>query len=151
QFMNNYANLYVRDALMRVNGVGDVMAFGQPFSMRVWLDADKLANLNLTPADVNAAIQEQNLRMPRGSGGARPQQSDHVFESPVLPAGDLDTEEELKQLVVKPKTGGSLASPAHTARVELGQSAYTSTSTVNGRPASSMMINQMPGSNAVQT
>src|SRR5690606_6244525 len=62
-FLTNYVNLYVRDALMRVSGVGDVTAFGQPFAMRVWLDADKMANLNLTPADVNAAIQEQNMRM----------------------------------------------------------------------------------------
>src|SRR3546814_14714732 len=94
--MNIYANLYVRDALMRVNGVGDVMAFGQPFSMRVWLDADKLANLNLTPADINAAIQEQNIRMPGGSVGSRPQQSDQVFEFTVILAGDLAPEEDRK-------------------------------------------------------
>ncbi len=151
QFMNNYANLYVRDALMRVNGVGDVMAFGQPFSMRVWLDADKLANLNLTPADISAAIQEQNLRMPGGSVGARPQQSDQVFEFPVILDGDLDTEEQFKQIVVKTNADGSLVYLDDVARVELGQFAYTITSTVNGRTASGMMINQMPGSNAVQT
>src|SRR5690606_14851025 len=151
QFMNNYANLYVRDALMRVNGVGDVMAFGQPFSMRVWLDADRLANLNLTPADINAAIQEQNLRMPGGSVGARPQQSDQVFEFPVILDGDLDTEEQFKQIVVKTNTDGSLVYLDDVARVELGQFAYNITSTVNGKEASGMIINQMPGSNAVQT
>src|SRR5690606_41751019 len=70
----NYASLYVKEALMRVNGVGDVTAFGQPFSMRVWLDANKLANLNMTPADVSVAIAEQNIRIPGGSVGGRPQE-----------------------------------------------------------------------------
>ena len=66
-FLANYINLYLKDALLRVNGVGDVRAFGQPFAMRVWLDANKLANLDLAPSDVNAAIIEQNSRMPGGS------------------------------------------------------------------------------------
>src|SRR5690606_35620111 len=73
KFLANYADLYLKDAIMRVKGVGDVMAFGQPFSMRVWLDANKLANLGLTPEAVNNAIREQNSRMPGGSVGGRPQ------------------------------------------------------------------------------
>src|SRR5690606_32995938 len=88
-FLANYNNLYVKDALLRVKGVGDVTAFGQPFSMRVWLDANKLANLSMTPADVSAAIAEQNSRIPGGSVGGRPQESSTVFEYPVITDSDL--------------------------------------------------------------
>ncbi|MGY0037698.1 efflux RND transporter permease subunit [Pedobacter sp. NJ-S-72] len=67
KFISNYVNLYVKDALLRIKGVGDVQVFSQPFSMRVWLDAGKLARLGLTPAQVSAAIAEQNTRAPGGS------------------------------------------------------------------------------------
>src|SRR5690606_18077195 len=93
KFLSNYIQIYVKDALLRVAGVGDVQAFGQPFSMRVWLDADKLSRLSLTPADVSAAIQEQNLRIPGGSVGAKPQSSSQAFEFNVILDGDLITPE----------------------------------------------------------
>ncbi|WP_353128736.1 efflux RND transporter permease subunit [Parapedobacter pyrenivorans] len=151
KFLANYANLYVRDALMRVKGVGDVMAFGQPFAMRVWLDATKLSNLGLTPADVNAAIQEQNIRMPGGSVGARPQVETQVFEYPVILDGDLDQEEQFEHIIVKTNADGSLVYLKDVARVELGEFGYAITNKVNGLVASGMMINQMPGGNAVET
>lgn len=151
KFLANYANLYVRDALMRVKGVGDVMAFGQPFSMRIWLDATKLSNLGLTPADVNAAIQEQNIRMPGGSVGARPQVETQVFEYPVILDGDLNQEEQFEQIIVKTNADGSLVYLKDVARVELGEFGYAITNKVNGLVASGMMINQMPGGNAVET
>ncbi|WP_257656611.1 efflux RND transporter permease subunit [Parapedobacter lycopersici] len=151
KFLANYANLYVRDALMRVSGVGDVMAFGQPFSMRVWLDATKLSNLGLTPADVNTAIQEQNIRIPGGSVGARPQFNTQVFEYPVILDGDLNQEEQFEQIIVKTNADGSLVYLKDVARVELGEFAYSITNKVNGLISSGMMINQMPGGNAVET
>jgi len=151
KFLANYANLYVKDALMRVNGVGDVMAFGQPFSMRVWLDATKLSNLGLTPADVNAAIQEQNIRIPGGSVGARPQVNTQVFEYPVILDGDLNEEEQFEQIIVKTNADGSIVYLKDVARVELGEFAYSITNKLNGLTASGMMVNQMPGGNAVET
>ncbi|PRY53575.1 HAE1 family hydrophobic/amphiphilic exporter-1 [Arcticibacter pallidicorallinus] len=151
KFMSNYVNLYLRDAIMRVDGVGDVQAFGQPFSMRVWLDAGKLAQLNLTPADVSAAIQEQNVRVPGGSVGGPPQQSSQVFEFPVILDGDLDTEEEFENIVIKTGAEGSIVYLKDVARVELGEFSYATRSMVNGKTASMMAINQMPGGNAVQT
>ncbi|PPL04695.1 efflux RND transporter permease subunit [Parapedobacter indicus] len=151
KFLANYANLYVRDALMRVNGVGDVMAFGQPFSMRVWLDATKLSNLGLTPADVNVAIQEQNIRIPGGSVGARPQVNTQVFEYPVILDGDLNEEEQFEQIIVKTNADGSLVYLKDVARVELGEFAYSISTKLNGLTASGMMVNQMPGGNAVAT
>lgn len=151
KFMSNYVNLYLRDAIMRVDGVGDVQAFGQPFSMRVWLDAGKLAQLNLTPADVSAAIQEQNVRVPGGSVGGPPQQSSQVFEFPVILDGDLDTEEEFENIVIKTGAEGSIVYLKDVARVELGEFSYATRSMVNGKTASMMAISQMPGGNAVQT
>ncbi|MBK1441473.1 multidrug efflux RND transporter permease subunit [Parapedobacter sp. ISTM3] len=151
KFLANYANLYVRDALMRVKGVGDVMAFGQPFSMRVWLDATKLSNLGLTPADVNAAIQEQNIRMPGGAVGSRPQVNTQVFEYNVILDSDLNLEEQFEQIIVKTNADGSIVYLRDVARVELGEFAYSITNKLNGLTASGMMVNQMPGGNAVET
>ncbi len=151
KFLANYANLYVRDALMRVKGVGDVNSFGQPFSMRVWLDANKLANLNMTPADVSAAINEQNIRIPGGSVGGNPQESSTVFEYPVITDSDLSDVEDFENIVVKTNRDGSIVLLKDVARVELGQFNYGTSTTVNGMISTGMMINQTPGGNAVET
>ncbi len=150
-FLANYANLYVRDAILRVKGVGDVMAFGQPFSMRVWLDANKLSNIGLTPADVSSAIQEQNSRVPGGSVGGRPQSSSQVFEYSIVTDSDLSTVQDFEDIVVKTNIDGSIVSLRDVARVELGQFMYTTSTMVNGVTSTGMMVNQMPGGNAVET
>ncbi|TCC97882.1 efflux RND transporter permease subunit [Pedobacter hiemivivus] len=151
KFISNYINLYVKDALLRVQGVGDVQAFGQPFSMRIWLDANKLANYGLTPANVSAAVQEQNVRVPGGSVGAPPQRNNQTFEFSVLLDGDLNTEEQFKNIVIKTGQDGSVVFLKDVARIELGAFSYAINSKVNGKVASLMMINQTPGGNAVQT
>src|SRR5690606_26094876 len=151
KFLANYANLYVRDALMRVKGVGDVNSFGQPFSMRVWLDANKLANLNMTPADISAAINEQNIRIPGGSVGGNPQESTTVFEYPVITDSDLSEVEDFENIVVKTNQDGSIVLLKDVARVELGQFNYGTSTKVNGMTSTGMMINQTPGGNAVET
>lgn len=151
KFISNYVNIYVKDALLRVPGVGDVQAFGQPFSMRIWLDANKLARLNLTPADVSAAIQEQNSRIPGGSVGGPPQNNNQVFEFSVVLDGDLNTKEQFEQIIVKSGEDGSPVYLKDVARVELGEFSYATNSRINGKVASMMAINQTPGGNAVQT
>ncbi|MFZ4862956.1 efflux RND transporter permease subunit [Sphingobacterium sp. Mn56C] len=151
KFLSNYANLYIKDALMRVKGVGDVTAFGQPFSMRVWLDANKLANLSMTPADVSGAIAEQNLRIPGGSVGGRPQASTTVFEYPVITDSDLSEVEDFENIVVKTSKDGSIVLLKDVARVELGQFSYGTSTKVNGMVSTGMMISQTPGGNAVET
>ncbi|MBE8720954.1 efflux RND transporter permease subunit [Sphingobacterium pedocola] len=151
KFLSNYANLYVKDALMRVTGVGDVTAFGQPFSMRVWLDANKLANLNMSPADISTAIGEQNIRVPGGSVGGRPQESSTVFEYPVITDSDLSDVDDFENIVVKTNIDGSIVLLKDVARVELGQFSYGTSTKVNGMTSTGMMINQTPGGNAVQT
>jgi len=151
KFLSNYVQIYVKDALLRVAGVGDVQSFGQPFSMRVWLDADKLSRLGLTPNDISAAIQEQNLRIPGGSVGAKPQMSSQVFEFNVILDGDLITEDQFENIIVKTNADGSLVYLKDVARIELGEFAYTTSSKVNGQISSMMLVNQMPGGNAVET
>ncbi|TJZ63085.1 multidrug efflux RND transporter permease subunit [Sphingobacterium olei] len=151
KFLSNYANLYVKDALMRVTGVGDVTAFGQPFSMRVWLDANKLANLNMSPADISTAIGEQNIRVPGGSVGGRPQESSTVFEYPVITDSDLSDVDDFENIVVKTNIDGSIVLLRDVARIELGQFSYGTSTKVNGMTSTGMMINQTPGGNAVQT
>src|SRR5690606_10895778 len=151
QFLSNYANIYVRDAMLRVPGVGDVMAFGQPFSMRVWMDASKMASLGVSPAQVSAAIQEQTPRMPGGSVGGPPQQNNQTFEYSVIMDGDISTEEEFQNIIVKTDAAGNVVYLKDIARVELGQFAYNITAKVNGDPAAMMGIMQTPGGNAVKT
>jgi HAE1 family hydrophobic/amphiphilic exporter-1 len=151
KFLDNYANLYIKDALLRVSGVGEVTAFGQPFSMRVWLDANKLTSLRLTPADVSAAIGEQNLRIPGGSVGSSPQKSDQVFEYPVITDSDLSSVEDFEEIIVKSNTDGSIVLLKDVAKVELGQFSYATSTRVNGMTSSGMMVSQTPGGNAVQS
>lgn len=151
KFLSNYSNLYLKDALLRVKGVGDVMAFGQPFSMRIWLDANKMASMGITPAEVSAAIQEQNTRIPGGSVGGPPQKDNQTFEFSVIMDGDLSTEEEFKNIIVKTSDQGSAVYLKDIARVELGEFAYSIKAEINGKTAAMMGVNQTPGGNAVQT
>jgi HAE1 family hydrophobic/amphiphilic exporter-1 len=151
KFLSNYVNLYVRDAILRIKGVGDVQSFGQPFSMRVWLDAGKLANLGLTPSDVTAAIGEQNSRMPGGTVGGRPQNNNQTFEFSVVLDADLNSVEQFENIIIKSGPGGSPVYLRDVARVELGEFAYSTSSKVNGQVSSMMAINQTPGGNAVET
>ncbi len=150
-FMSNYVNIYVKDELMRVPGVGDVMAFGQPFSMRIWMDASKMASLNITPSQISAAIQEQNARMPGGSVGGPPQQDNQMFEYSVILDGDLSTEEEFRNIIVKTNADGSSVYLGDVARVELGSFAYNITAKVNDDASVMLGVMQTPGGNAVQT
>ncbi len=151
KFLSNYVNLYVRDALLRIKGVGDVQSFGQPFSMRVWLDAGKLANLGLTPSDVTTAIGEQNSRMPGGTVGGRPQNNNQTFEFSVVLDADLNSVEQFENIIIKNGNDGSPVYLRDVARVELGEFSYSTSSKVNGQVSSMMAINQTPGGNAVET
>ena len=151
KFLANYANLYIKDAIMRVKGVGDVTAFGQPFSMRVWLDANKLTALRLTPTEVSSAIAEQNLRIPGGSVGSPPQANSQVFEYPVITDSDLSSVEDFEEIIVKSNSDGSIVLLKDVARVELGQFNYSTSTRVDGMISTGMMIAQTPGGNAVET
>lgn len=152
KFIDNYVNIYIQDALKRVKGVGDITAFGNDFSMRIWLNPEKLAALGITPADISAAINEQNLQIAAGTLGGTPQPGNQSFEYSVLTNSRLNTVDQFKNIVVRTNpTTGNIVYLKDVARIELGQFSYSHNSMVNGKPASFMLIFQAPNANAIET
>lgn len=152
KFIDNYVNIYIQDALKRVKGVGDINAFGNDFSMRIWLDPEKLAALSIDPSDITAAINDQNLQISAGTLGGTPQPGNQAFEYSVLTNSRLNTVDQFKNIIIKinPATG-NIVYLKDIARVELGQFSYSHNSMVNGKPASFMLVYQAPGANAIET
>ncbi len=151
-FMDNYANIYVRDQLLRVPGVGDVFSRADNFSMRIWLKTDKLAQLGLTYNDIQNAINEQNLQVAAGSTGTPPQNSSSSFEFTVFTNSRLTTEKDFENIVVRSNPQqNSIVYLKDVARVQLGKVSYASNSFVDGKRASYLLVYQAPGSNALTT
>jgi len=150
RFLDNYTNIFVRDALLRVKGVGDIFSRTDDFSMRIWLKPDKMASFGLSAQDVLAAVQEQNVQVAAGSVGTPPQPKGQPFEYSVIVNGRLSTPEDFRNIVVRTNPAeGSIIYLRDVARVELGKFNYSGVSYVDKRPASYMMIYQTPGSNAL--
>jgi HAE1 family hydrophobic/amphiphilic exporter-1 len=150
-FLSNYANLHMRDELSRVKGVGDVTLFGTPnYSMRVWLDPDKLKVRGLSTGDVYSAIQEQNVQVAAGQVGQSPAPEGQNFQYIVTTLGRLSDVEQFEKIVVKAGDEGSIVYLKDVARVELGGQSYDRFSQKNGVPCSSLAIFQLPGSNALE-
>jgi HAE1 family hydrophobic/amphiphilic exporter-1 len=151
KFMDNYTNIFVKDALLRVVGVGDIFTRADDFSMRVWLQPDRLAQLGLTANDVIAALQEQNLQIAAGSVGASPQSRNQAFEYTVFTNSRLSTDQEFGNIIVRSNpVDGSIVYLKDVARVQLGKFSYASNSFVDGKRASYLLIYQAPGSNAIE-
>lgn len=151
-FIGNYVNIHVQDALKRVKGVGDIDSHGDDFSMRIWLNPEKLAALKITPADVSAAINDQNIQVAPGTIGGLPQPGQQSFEYNVLTNSRLNTVEQFENIIVRnnPATG-SIVYMKDIARVELGKFNYGHNSTVNGMPATYLIIYQTPDANTLAT
>jgi hydrophobic/amphiphilic exporter-1 (mainly G- bacteria), HAE1 family len=151
-FLDNYTNIFVRDVLLRVKGVGDVFTRADDFSMRIWLKPDKLAQLGLSSSDVTSALQEQNVQISAGSVGVPPQNADQAFEYSVVANSRLSTEEQFNQVIVRSNPDkGAIVYLKDVARVELGKFSYASNSFVDGKRASYLLVYQAPGSNALAT
>jgi hydrophobe/amphiphile efflux-1 (HAE1) family protein len=151
-FVDNYTNVFIKDALLRTKGVGDVFTRADDFSMRIWLKPDKLAALNMTSADVTAALQEQNAQVAAGTVGATPQVKGQTFEYTVLVKGRLTSKAEFENIVVKTQpSNGAIVHLKDVARVELGKFNYAGNSFVDGKRASYLLVYQAPGSNAIET
>ena len=151
-FLDNYTNVFIEDALLRVPGVGDISTRTDNFSMRVWMDPQKMASYNLTPQDVIDALNAQNEYLAAGSVGAPPQQSTQSHEFGILVNGQLKKPSEFEKVIVKtiPATG-ELVYLKDVARVELGKFTFSSNSFVDGKRASYLQVYQTPGSNALET
>ncbi|MEO5945122.1 MAG: multidrug efflux RND transporter permease subunit [Ferruginibacter sp.] len=151
-FIGNYANIYIKDALQRVKGVGDIVSRADDFGMRIWLNPEKLAALGMTPADITSALTEQNLQVAAGTVGGNPQPNVQSFEYSVLTNSRINTKEQFENIIVRtqPSTG-AVVYVKDVARVELGKFDYGSNAFVNGHPAAFVLIYQAPGANALDT
>jgi multidrug efflux pump len=150
-YLANYATLNVRDELARIEGVGEARVFGAgDYAMRVWLDPDKVAALNLTASDVVRSIREQNVQIAAGQLGAPPAPNAADFQLLIDTQGRLVTEEEFQNIAVKIGEHGQITRLRDIARVELGASTYALRSLLDGEPAAAIPIYQRPGSNAIQ-
>ena len=151
-YIDNYTNVFVRDALLRTKGVGDVFTRADDFSMRIWLKPDKLASYGMTAAEVTAALQEQNVQVAAGTVGAPPQLKGQTFEYTVLTKGRLVKPEEFENIIVRTQpNNGALVHLKDVARVQLGKFNYTGNSFVDGKRASYLLVYQAPNSNSLET
>src|SRR6266404_3299627 len=151
-YLGNYAFLQVKDQLARILGVGDVTVFGaRDYSMRIWLDPERLASRNMTASDVVRAIREQNLQVAAGTIGQPPVPSGQDFQLTINTQGRLLDEEQFGEIVIKQGAQGQVTRVRDVARVELAARDYSIASQLNGEPAAALVIWQLPGSNAIQT
>jgi hydrophobe/amphiphile efflux-1 (HAE1) family protein len=152
QYISNYATLYVKDVLGRIDGVGDVRVFGaRDYSMRVWLDPAKVAARDLTASDVVAAMRAANLQVAAGAINQPPASSPGAFTLTVQTLGRLTTPEEFANIIVRAEPDGSVVRVRDVARVELGAQDYTVNAYLNNQVATAIGIFQRPSSNALAT
>ncbi len=151
-FLDNYTNIFIQDALLRVPGVGSINRFTDDFSMRIWMNPEKMASYRLTPSDVITALNTQNVQVAAGTAGVPPQASTQTYELGILVNGRLNKVSEFENIIVKNNAAnGELVYLKDVARVELGKFTFSSNSFVDGHRASYLQIYQAPGSNALQT
>jgi HAE1 family hydrophobic/amphiphilic exporter-1 len=145
-FLQNYAQINIVPQIKRVNGVGDSNAFGsRDYAMRVWLKPDVMAIYGLTPADITAALADQNVEAAPGKFG---ENSDQSFQYVIKYTGKLLSAEQFGDIVLKGTAQGQLLHLKDVARIELGAQAYSSNSATFGKPSVGISVNQTPGSNA---
>ena len=150
-YLRNYATLQVRDVLARLPGMGDVRLFGAgDYSMRLWLDPDRIASRGLTAGDVVNAIREQNVQVAAGVIGADPAPADVDYQLNVTTSGRLITEEQFGDIVLKALPDGSVTTLKDVARIELGAGQYSLRSLLNNESAVAIPVSQSPGANALE-
>ena len=149
-YLSNYALLRVKDELARLDGVGDVQVFGAgQFSMRIWLDPERVASRGLTADDVVRAIREQNIQVAAGQLGAPPLPSAAEFQVAINAKGRLTTEEDFRNVIVKTGAQGQVTRLKDVARVELGADTYALRALLDNKAAAAIPIFQRPGSNSI--
>lgn len=144
-FLTNYLNINVKPQLQRISGVGEVNVMGGDYAMRIWLKPDIMAQYELEPSDVEAALSSQNIEASIGSIG---EDSKNVYQYTLKYRGRLEKEKEFENIVIKAFDDGRVVRLSDIAKVELGSQSYTYTGSVNGSPGTTCMINQTAGTNA---
>jgi multidrug efflux pump len=151
-YLSNYATIQVKDALARLSGVGDVTTLGaRDYSMRVWLDPERLASLNMTATDVVQALKEQNVQVAAGRIGQPPVPQGLDFQYPINTLGRLLDPEEFGAIIVKTGEHGQVTRVRDVGRVELGAKNSDVNSYLDGSPSVTLAVFQLPGSNALAT
>jgi len=149
-FLSNYLDVYVRDSLKRVKGVGDVIIFGErKYAMRVWLDPARLAQRGLTATSVLNALNEQNVQVAAGQLGQPPANSGQSYQISVRAIGRLSDPKEFENIILKTGTDGTLVRVRDVGRAELGAEDYSSVLRFNGHDAVGLAVTQLPGANAL--
>ena len=149
--LSDYAARYINNEIRRVNGVGKVQFFGAEAAMRVWIDPQKLLGVGLSVADVNAAIEAQNVQVPAGSFGSRPGSPEQELTATLAVKGMLDTPEEFGRIVLRANPDGSTVKLADVARLEVGRQSYDFETRLNGKTAVGAAVQLAPGANAIET
>ncbi len=150
-FLNNYITLRLKDEISRINGVGDVSTFGAgDYSMRIWLDPDRLRARDLTTSDVKKALGEQNIQVAAGQIGAPPAPEDQAFQYTINTLGRLSDPDQFGDIIVKQTSEGRITRIKDIARVEMQSREYGYDTRLNGEENAIMMIYQLPGANAIE-
>src|SRR5687767_8705442 len=150
-FLINYCGINLRDQILRIPGIAQVDLFGgTDYGMRVWIKPDRLAKLGLTPADVIAAIKEQNLQAPAGKIGGAPTPADQEFTETLSAPGRLVTPEEFENIIIRQTGTGAVVRIKDIGRAELGSQDYNSFGRLNGKPGGAMAVYLLPGANQLK-
>lgn len=150
-FLKNYGSIYLIDDIKRVKGVGEVEAFGSDYSMRIWLQPEKMAQLGISVSEVTAAIEAQNVQAPAGSVGKMPVSSQQQFQYTTRIKGRLSEAKEFENIIVRSKAEGGFVRLKDIARVELGSEDYNFDSLVNGHIAAGFGVKLTSSANALET
>jgi multidrug efflux pump len=151
-YLSNYATIQLRDELSRLPGVGDISFLGQrDYSMRVWLDPERMSVRNLSATDVVTAIEQQNSQVAAGQIGQPPAPQGQVFQYTMSTLGRLTDDEEFDQMILRTGTDGRIIRVRDVARSELGALGYDQLCTLDGKPSVALSVYQLPGSNALDT
>jgi multidrug efflux pump len=148
--LGNYASTRIIDELRRVPGVGDVTLFGSEYAMRIWLDPQRLASFNMSPAQALAAVREQNSQTPGGQIGALPSPEGQQLNATIVTQSRFTTAEQFSQIILRADTEGSTVRLGDVARVELGANSYDTSTRLNKRPMAGMAVQLATGANALE-
>ncbi len=148
---SNYASIYIKDELARVNGVGEVQVYGaRDYSIRIWLDSNKMAALNVSPLEIQNAVNGQNVQIPAGDIGAEPLKNKHQMKITLKTRGRLTSAEEFANIVVRSNTDGSSIRLGDVAKVELAGERYSDMGRLNGKEIAVISVMQLSDANAIQ-
>lgn len=150
-FIANYSDIFIKDEIARIQGVGDVNVFGAAnYSMRIWLDSDKMTNYSISPNEIFAAVQSQNIQSPAGDLGVEPMKNKQMIKITMRTRGRLKEAKEFENIVIKSLQNGAQVRLKDVARIELGAESYSHFSRISGRNSAIIPVSQMPEANAIE-